>query len=79
MNKLTIRQQPVVSRIAVLVDEAKDVASAILNNTIEDQAPLPLDSYGHLCSQLNEINSILRLATHAKIKNHNFNFRNPTK
>jgi len=63
MSNLTIRQQPVVSRISVLVDEAKDVASAILDNTIEDQVPLPLRSYGHLSAQLNEINSILRLAT----------------
>jgi|TARA_Y100000015_G_scaffold6806_1_gene6351 hypothetical protein len=63
MNDLTIRQQPVVSRISILVDEAKAVASAILDNTIEDQAPLPLHSYGHLSAQLNEINSILRLAT----------------
>jgi len=63
MSNLTIRQQPVVSRISILVDEAKDVASAILDNTIEDQAPLPLQSYGHLSAQLNKINSILRLAT----------------
>jgi hypothetical protein len=66
MSDLTIRQQPVVSRISILVDEAKDIASAILDNTIEDQSPLPLHSYGHLSAQLNEINSILRLATNAQ-------------
>ena len=66
MSNLTLRQQPVVSRISILVDEVKGVASAILDNTIEDQAPLPLHSYGHLSAQLNEINSILRLAANGQ-------------
>jgi hypothetical protein len=64
MTHLSIRQQPVVSRLSVLIDEAKAVASAVLDNSIDESRPIPLETQQHLCKQFAEINSLIDRASH---------------
>ena len=64
MPPLSIRQQPVVSRLSVLVDEAKAVASAVLDNSIDESRPIPVETQQHLCKQFAELNALIDRASH---------------
>tara|TARA_R100000322_G_scaffold100248_1_gene63544 strand:+ start:119 stop:268 length:150 start_codon:yes stop_codon:yes gene_type:complete len=48
----------------VLIDEAKAVASAVLDNSIDESRPIPLETQQHLCKQFAEINSLIDRASH---------------
>ena len=64
MIDVSTRQAPVISRLTCLVDETKAVASAVLDNAVEESRPIPRDAYQSLCTQMEEIKTILRFASH---------------
>ena len=55
----SIRQTPVVDRLATLLDDSKAVAAAISDNAIEDQLPIPTDLLQSFCNDLERIKAYL--------------------
>lgn len=62
MIKLSERQQPVVSKLFVLVDEAKAVAAAIVDNSIDELQHIPTETRHQLKTQVAKINELINQA-----------------
>lgn len=62
MIKLSERQQPVVSRLFLLVDEAKAVAAAIVDNSIDELQHIPVETRLQLKTQVAKINELINQA-----------------
>jgi hypothetical protein len=56
------RQDPVVDRLADLLDNSKAVAAAILDNAIEEQRAIPADLLQSFCNDLERIKAHLTTA-----------------
>lgn len=53
------RQDPVVDRLADLLDDSKAVAAAISDNAIEEQRAIPTDLLQSFCNDLERIKAYL--------------------
>ena len=53
------RQDPVVDRLADLLDNSKAVAAAISDNAIEEQRAIPADLLQSFCNDLERIKAFL--------------------
>ena len=53
------RQDPVVDKLADLLDSAKAVAAAISDNAIDEQLPIPTDLLQSFCNDLERIKAYL--------------------
>ena len=62
MIKLSERQQPVVSKLFFLVDEAKAVAAAIVDNSIDELQHIPAETRLQLKTQVAKINELINQA-----------------
>ena len=62
MIKLSERQQPVVSKLFLLVDEAKAVAAAIVDNSIDELQNIPAETRHQLKTQVAKINDLINQA-----------------
>ena len=62
MIQLSERQQPVVSKLFLLVDEAKAVAAAIVDNSIDELQHIPAETRHQLKTQVAKINELINQA-----------------
>ena len=62
MIKLSERQQPVVSKLFLLVDEAEAVAAAIVDNSIDELQHIPAETRLQLKTQVAKINELINQA-----------------
>ena len=65
------RQDPVVDRLADLLDNSKAVAAAISDNAIEEQLAIPSDLLQSFCNDLERIKAFLITAHEVNEGNQN--------